>query len=521
MRAAQSASPPASLRLGSARRPGDARGAQRVQLTLAQVPVGEALRQLATGVRLQLAMDEAAVANLAVTLQSVDLPLDELLELLESLLPLTLERRGAVLEVRARDGPRLALLLHALPAGLVTARRPMDFASLEQLSFISRSQRAGTTDGGLERTPGSWPAPGTPPAAPADALSGLGATVSPGGALGAADDLTASHLEQFLARLPALVPWPEGSAWHLDRQRNLLFVRAPESTLDVVQQCLVHVAAPPTLIEIEARFVELTDGFARELGIEFGLSELFALDRDGLGRTRVALGDESGTRLGRAPLLPGVPSGLHLSVLGVLSQPRFEGILRALESRAVGEVRAAPVVAAVNNARATIAITRNLPYVEDYRPVFDTRVVASDGISSTESDVALVAVINDRNFTGIVLNVTPSVGSPSEPIHLLIQPVVRDQVDSITIADGALLEGGATPAITRPIIETRFVDTQLALENGGTVVLGGLRTRHERRETVGVPVLGWIPLLGRLFRRDVTREERRDLLIFVTARLVP
>ena len=275
----------------------------------------------------------------------------------------------------------------------------------------------------------------------------------------------------------------------------------------------------PVSIEIETRFLEVGEGFHRDLGVELGLTDPFPLRRNSSGEGKVVVSEESLTDFAVPPVIPGEPTGLNFSVLGVLSEPRFTALLRALETVEDAEVLSAPAVTTVNNSRATIAVTTNLPYVEDYRPVFDRTVVASEGISSTEANVALVAVINDRNFTGIVLNVTPSVGEGGERIQLRLQPVVREQVDAITISNGALVEGVATPAITRPIIETRFIDTQMTIPAGSTVVLGGLKNTVQRTEVRGVPLLRSIPLLGRLFRREIVRSERRDLVIFVTARL--
>ena len=99
--------------------------------------------------------------------------------------------------------------------------------------------------------------------------------------------------------------------------------------------------------------------------------------------------------------------------------------------------------------------------------------------------------------------------------------MVRDQVDSITISNAALVEGLETAPITRPVIETRFIDTQMAIPSGSTIVHGGLKNTVNRKEVRGIPILRSIPLLGRLFRRETIVRERRDLVIFVTARIVP
>lgn len=469
------------IRIG-ARPPRDARGRTKVTVRFRGAPLAAALEQVCEAAGLQLLLDPKAADGLELTLAVDGQPVDQVLERIESAFPLTIERSGFVVVVSAAATPRLATLVYPVPGGLVPAALPQDFDSLHQLAFVSRMQQQ---DGGDE---------GQAEAAPFERL--------------------ASHVESFLGQIERLVPWPDGASWYLDRRQGLLFVRAPEVTLDQVERCLDLICRDPIVVEIEARFLEVSEDRARELGVELGLNEDFPVHSDS---EQVSVGSDSGTRVGIPALTD--TSGGQLTILGLLSQPRFRAALRALETSGHAEVLSAPAISTINNSRATIAITTNLPYVEDYRPVLETDVVASDGISSTESSVALVAVINDRNFTGIVLNVTPSVGNAAERIHLRVQPVVRAQVGSITIADGAFLEGTQTPAITRPIIETRFLDTQLALEPGTTAVLGGLKNTVERRELTGVPILRSIPFLGWLFRRETTVKERRDLLIFVSARL--
>ena len=132
--------------------------------------------------------------------------------------------------------------------------------------------------------------------------------------------------------------------------------------------------------------------------------------------------------------------------------------------------------------------------------------------------LAILLVAVAENFTGIVLNVTPSVGAESSIVQLHLQPVVRDQVGEIIISDGALVEGVSTPAITRPIIETRFLDTQMSIPDGATVVLGGLKKSVTTTRVTGVPFLRSIPLLGRLFERETLFRERRDLIQQVARR---
>ena len=461
--------------------------ARRVSLALDDVEVSLALTELASLVGLELVMDGSALDGLSVTLALRQLPLGTLLVQLEALLPLRFHAEGSILRVERVTGPRLSLLVYPLPGGLVTATLPRQFESLRELSFVSQSQRQkGGGDSGYVGS--SEPSP--------------------------------SMLGKFLERIPELLPWVEGSTWYLDPRRNLLFIRGSEQCLDQAEACLAEIAQPPPVVEIEAHFLELGEAFSRDFGVELGLLEDFALDREGRAAKSV-IGGDSTTRFAIPPQLPGVPTGLTLVLRGIMTEPALTVLLRAVEEDSESRVLSAPAVTTVNNSRATIAITRNLPFVEGYTPVFNRSLVASEGVASSQTEVALVATINDSNFTGIVLDVTPSVGYDTDRVHLRIQPVIRDQVGSITISSGAVVEGVETPAITRPIIETRYLDTQLVIPVGATAVLGGLKRAVERTEVKAVPYLHRIPLVGRLFRRETTLREERNLVILVTARLAP
>ena len=118
----------------------------------------------------------------------------------------------------------------------------------------------------------------------------------------------------------------------------------------------------------------------------------------------------------------------------------------------------------------------------------------------------------------------PSVGADGRSVHIVLQPVIRDQVDEIVIDNGAIIvDAGqevSTPQLTRPIIETRLINTQLTIEDGATIVIGGLVTARDAQTTQKVPFLGDLPGIGAAFRRDTTSNQKRNLLILLTARIL-
>ena len=196
---------------------------ERVSLYLEEVSLREMLGELARSLDLELLVDDVSVAGLKITLRVEKLALGELLEHLETMFPIHIYRESSLLRIEGRSGPTLSLLIYPLPGGLVRRELPSDFSSLRQLSFISRSQREGgmseLTTSVREDVQGASP----------------------------------SHLESFLQRLQELLPWPEGSAWYLDRRQNLLFIRSNAESLTAAEICLDRVVQNPVLVQIDSQ----------------------------------------------------------------------------------------------------------------------------------------------------------------------------------------------------------------------------------------------------------------------------
>ena len=111
---------------------------------------------------------------------------------------------------------------------------------------------------------------------------------------------------------------------------------------------------------------------------------------------------------------------------------------------------------------------------------------------------------------GILLNVTPSVGQDHRTITLSLNPEVSEKKTDDTF-------GGE---VTLPRFTARNLETSVVMENGQTVMLGGLMKDTTTKTVTKVPVLGSLPLVGALFRKDDDTAERSNLLIFVTAQIL-
>lgn len=425
---------------------------------------------------------------------------------------------GNTLRLRpARTG--LVTAIFRLRYGFQPYNLKRDFQSLSDLSFINRANEGSGGGGGGGGGGGSQ------------------AGGSPGGATGGAQggrrpSADQSFVEALLEKIPELVDWPDGSQHFVDRQNNSVLVRSSPATLEQVGKLLASADVAPVQISIESRFIEVANlddfDFGTNLsfdGVEFGTK--------GGDVGKITLGDSGSFFGSQLTSSDGSTTGGNLFFSGSLDEGDFSAAIFVLDRLESAETLASPSVTCANNSTATLAVVRNLVFIEEYRVEAGSPVSSADqgGLGTNVFQVpSLVATINDENFIGFVLNVTPSVGADGESIALTVQPVVREQVDTITVQSSAVLStGGDTsgsgtafvaPDIERPILETRFVNTNLTVRDGSTVVIGGLTRFTDRTVENKIPFLGDIPILGRLFRRDTIQKEKRNLLIFVTARII-
>jgi type II secretory pathway component GspD/PulD (secretin) len=100
---------------------------------------------------------------------------------------------------------------------------------------------------------------------------------------------------------------------------------------------------------------------------------------------------------------------------------------------------------------------------------------------------------------------------------MIIHPSVTSSSSSVSARSTA---GNATTTTSYPVIDVREAQTQVMIKDGETIVIGGLLKDVKGKETIGIPFLSKIPLLGKLFNREIEDNEKVDLLIFITARII-
>ena len=298
----------------------------------------------------------------------------------------------------------------------------------------------------------------------------------------------------------------------VDDRTNTLLVQDTAERLQDIRRMVRTLDVPIKQVLIESRIVVVNDDFSRDLGIRLGVT---AFNESNTGLTTISgSGAGTDTMIGSAldnladPLngtvfpieLPTLNNRYNVNVpiadaagrfsLAILENDYLVDLeLTALEAEGRGEIVSTPRVITANQSEATIKQGVEIPYQQS----------ASSGATTIQFKEAVLELV-----------VTPQI-TPDNNIILDLR-VSKDNVGKI-ISTGGI--GGTVPSI-----DTRSVETQVLVADGQTVVLGGIY-ETERRETVKkVPVLGDIPFVGALFRSKQRIENKAELLIFVTPRIL-
>ena len=221
-------------------------------------------------------------------------------------------------------------------------------------------------------------------------------------------------------------------------------------------------------------------------------------------------------------------------------------ILHMLSQRSDTDLLSAPKVVTKSGQEATIKVVTIYRYPQDY----DVTIQSTSSSSSTSisgsgsgSDGKILPMVEPQNFetqeVGVILTVTPELSAEGNFINLKLNPKVVSEptwkdygmkvpmssVMSSTAQAMALASGNEdmqwfTVPMEQPFFKERSIDTVVTLYNGATVVMGGLITEERKSMEDKIPFLGDIPFIGRIFRSRSEWSNKRNLLLFVTARLV-
>ncbi len=244
-----------------------------------------------------------------------------------------------------------------------------------------------------------------------------------------------------------------------------------------------------------------------------------------------------------ALLMPGAGAAASAApgifgLAGVFTNPQFQVVIRALNQKKGIDLLSAPKVTTKSGQRAIVEVIREFRYPRTYTQP----QVPSIGSTTTVVSGAVPVVVTpttpqdwETRNTGVTLEVEPVVGGDSTTIDLNLVPQVVEFEGFINYgspinAVGVNTVGGVistsvpvllTPnVINQPVFSTRKVTTSVSVYDGQTVVLGGLMREDVQKTEDKVPIIGDIPLVGRAFRTNVDQHVKKNLVMFVTARIV-
>ena len=308
----------------------------------------------------------------------------------------------------------------------------------------------------------------------------------------------AADIAELLSQEDNKILSPRGSV-SVDERTNILLVKDTSSSLGSVRNLLGELDIPVRQVLIESRVVIANDDFSKELGVRFGISNDSASSTV-TGNQAVATGTLNGTTdlLNNSTL--GNIDGLNVNMpvqnpagsfaLALAKLPLgtlLELELSAAQVEGRGEVVSSPRVITADSHTARIEQGVEIPYLE-----------LDDGDATLKFRKAVLS-----------LEVTPQI-TPDDRVIMDLDVHKDSRGEDVSF-------GGSLSA---PTIDTREVQSQLLVDNGQTVVLGGIYETTQSTQVTRVPFFSDLPFIGNLFKSSVNRDNRSELLIFVTPKIL-
>jgi len=365
------------------------------------------------------------------------------------------------------------------------------------------------------------------------------------------------------------IPFPPGASANYIPAGSKLIVRNTRDNIDQLDQLVdAAMGVTPSQVEIQTKFLEINQNNLQELGFDWLLGPFsigggmygsgggnptgvtrnnypFASGNNVVGQNPVgAL--RSGDRAISQNSLDGIINSGKLtsgdltspgifSIAGIFTDAQFQLVIRALNQKKGVDLMSAPKVTTKSGVKATVKIVNEFPYPTQYDPP-----QLPQSFSNTTGIPPTVTPAFPRSFKnenlGVVLDALPTIGPDGYTIDLELNPKVEDfdgfinygspinaagvtfdPLTSLFIPTTTVL---TTNTINQPVFSIREVNTFVTVWDGQTIALGGLIREDVQKVQDKVPFLGDVPIAGRLFRSDVDQKIKKNLVIFVTPRIL-
>ncbi len=365
-----------------------------------------------------------------------------------------------------------------------------------------------------------------------------------------ANPLTIEDLQQVIEESIDPDSWTKEGHGISTRQQDLIVLNNPDN-LEKVNSLLDDLRRSQGLtVTVEARFITIRDDFLEDIGLDFrGVGGSPQIPAPGNPPVPAALddiqfgnnanpagaggtGNDAGVFFQDMPpsgnvridqrarienlfdkALGGTRGGLGLTnsggasfQLAFVDNPEINAIIRAVRKRERATLLTAPRVTVHNTQRAHVSVLNEVAYISDFNTSTATGIAVADPV---------VSIIRD----GIVLDVRPTVSADRRYITLELRPtlaILLRPIPTFTTSLGV----GSPVAIQTPNLSLQRIRTTVTVPDGGSFVIGGMRTMSETDVESGIPVLSDLPLIGSLFKRKGKSTVRQDVIIIVTARII-
>jgi type IV pilus assembly protein PilQ len=430
---------------------------ERLSLNFQNVDVRSLLQVIADFTNLNIITSDSVSGNL--TLRLKDVPWDQALDIILQAKGLDMRKNGNVILVAPKD----------------------ELATKEKLDLEARSQiadleplRSETFQLNYQKAQDL-----------VDFLNGTGASGGTGSGGGTANRVLSKR-----------------GAASADLRTNQVFILETGTKLEQIRGVIAKLDIPSRQVIIESRIVEANDTFSKNLGVKLGFNNGIPATQPqagvrvsgnylGVGEQTLQAVNGGGSFIPDTQFLSLPASGINginpasigISLFGRAASRFLNLELSALEADGTGKIVSSPRVVTADSVKALIEQGTELPY----------QVATSSGATSIQFRKA-----------NLKLEVTPQI-TPEGNIILDVD-VTKDSVGQVTTAGFA--------------IDTKHVNTKVLVENGGTVVLGGIFQLTDNNTVTKVPLLGDVPVLGYLFRNTEKSTNKSELLIFITPTMV-
>jgi general secretion pathway protein D len=280
---------------------------------------------------------------------------------------------------------------------------------------------------------------------------------------------------------------------------NTLLVKGSPQDIEQIKTLLTQLDLPPRQVLIDAKIyeVDLDNEFAE--GVESYLQKVGSSAATGVSGNSASGTSITGLSASTALTAAGGPGGLALTIGALVSKNnQLLGVLNASETRGKTRVISAPSIIATDSIPATMNVGTQVPVLSSQG--------VSTGVQSGGTSVFASTVSNESS--GVTLSIMAHVNSSG-----IVTMIINQQVS-------APVAPAASSAIQSPSFTNRSVSTQVTVQDGDTVAIGGAILENHTDSTGGVPFLSHIPIVGMLFGAKSVSTTRTELIIFLTPRVI-